>query len=317
MTSGRLKLIGICALLAGAVPIGPAAASGMGMGGGGQMPNAGASMPEGPQYNAADEARSGQAAFEAGKYKDAARYFEHVTEAAPKVAVGWYLLGMARAAGGDDKGAARAYEKSVKLDPDRIDAHRDYAVSLTKLKQNDKAAAQLDVLKSRAAACNDTCPQAADLKAAVAAVQQALAPAAPAAWLTAPSNLMFASSQTGDLAYVRAVSLINERRYGEAMASLDKAEEAFGAHPDILTYKGYTWRKLGRLDKAESYYRQALALAPGHRGATEYYGELKVIRGDMAGARAMLARLDAQCAFGCAEAEDLRRWIEHGGDPAS
>ncbi len=323
MTIRRLNLIGVCVLLASAVPIGPAAASGMGMGGGGQMPSNSPSMPEGPQYNAADEARSGAAALQAGKYKDAARYFEHVTEAAPKVAVGWYLLGMAKAAGGDDKGAAKAYEKSVKLDPDRIDAHRDYAVSLAKLKQADKAGAQLDMLKSRAASCGDTCPQAADLKAAVAAVQQAMtpaqaaAPAGPAASLDAPTNLMFASSQAGDLAYMRAVSLINERRYGEAVASLDKAEAAFGPHPDILTYKGYAWRKLGRLDKAESYYRQALALAPGHRGATEYYGELKVIRGDIAGARTMLARLDAQCAFGCAEAEDLRRWIERGGDPAS
>jgi hypothetical protein len=37
----------------------------------------------------------------------------------------------------------------------------------------------------------------------------------------------------------------------------------------------------------------------------------------MAGARSMLAKLDRQCAFGCVDAEDLRRWIEHGGDPAS
>ena len=36
----------------------------------------------------------------------------------------------------------------------------------------------------------------------------------------------------------------------------------------------------------------------------------------VAGARAMLARLDGACAFGCAEAEELRRWIDHGGDPA-
>ena len=322
MMSGRLKLLGLFVVLAGAAPAG-AMASGMGMMGGGQMPSNSPSMPSGPRYNAAEEAKSGAAAFDAGRFKDAARYFEHVTEAAPRAAVGWYMLGMARAAAGDDKNAVRAYEKSVKLDPERIDARRDYAVSLARLKDASKAGAQLDGLKSQAASCNDTCPQATDLKAAIAAVQQAMTPAqaaapvGPAAQLATPANLLFASSQAGDLAYVRAVSLINERRYVDAMASLDKAEAAFGPHPDILTYKGYTWRKLGQLDRAEAYYRRALALAPGHRGATEYYGELKVIRGDMAGARAMLATLDNECAFGCAEAEDLRRWIEHGGDPAS
>jgi hypothetical protein len=36
----------------------------------------------------------------------------------------------------------------------------------------------------------------------------------------------------------------------------------------------------------------------------------------MAGAKVMLARLETQCRFGCAEAEELRRWIDHGGDPA-
>ncbi|MGI9169983.1 MAG: tetratricopeptide repeat protein, partial [Caulobacteraceae bacterium] len=287
-----MKIIGLCALLAAASPIGGALASGMGGGGGGQMP----SVPMGPRYNAAEEARNGAAALEAGKYKDAARCFEHVTEASPRMAVGWYMLGMARAAGGDNKGAVKAYERSVKLDPDRIDAHRDYAVSLAKLKQADKAGAQLDALKSRAAACNDTCPQAADLKAAIAAVQQALSPVAPAAWLAAPSNLIFVATQAGDLAYVLAVSLINERRYDQALASLDQAEAAFGPHPDILTYKGYVWRKLGRWDKAETYYRRVLAGAPDHRGATEYYGELNVLRGDLPGARRLLARLDAQCA---------------------
>jgi len=61
----------------------------------------------------------------------------------------------------------------------------------------------------------------------------------------------------------------------------------------------------------------ALAIAPNHRGATEYYGELKVERGDMAGAKKMLAELDRQCAFGCAEAETLRRWISEGHDPGA
>ncbi len=245
MTSGRLKLCGLFMVLATAAPA-AAMASGMGMMGGGQMPSTSPAMPSGPRYNAAEEAKSGAAAFDAGRFKDAARYFEHVTEVEPKAAVGWYMLGMARAAAGDDRSAVRAYEKSVKLDPVRIDARRDYAVSLARLKQADKAGAQLDGLKSEAASCNETCPQASDLKAAIAAVQQAMTPTqaapGPAARLDTPANLLFAASQAGDLAYVRAVSLINERRYPEAMASLDQAEAAFGPHPDILTYKGYTWR---------------------------------------------------------------------------
>ena len=186
----------------------------------------------------------------------------------------------------------------------------------------DKASAQqLDMLKSRAAQCNDTCPDAADLKAAILAgrggpgSRRDAAGTGPAASI-APTGALL-SAAAGDGAYVEAVSLINEHRYNDALAALDRASAAFGPHPDIITYKGYVWRKLGRLDKAEHYYRAALAIAPWHRGATEYYGELKVIEGDMAGARAMLAKLDRQCAFGCADAEDLRRWIDHGGDPAS
>ena len=57
---------------------------------------------------------------------------------------------------------------------------------------------------------------------------------------------------------------------------------------DVLTYTGYTYRKLHQYDKAEAYYRQALAIAPNHVGATEYYGELMVVRGDMAGAETKL-----------------------------
>lgn len=316
MTPTRGKLAGLCVLLAGAASAGTAMAMGGGGGGGGQVPSISA-----PQYNAAEEYQNGAAAYKAGKYKDAAHAFEHVTEVQPRVAIGWYMLGMARSAAGDNKGAARAYEKSVRLDPAPIDAHRDYAVTLAKLKQSAKADAELAALKTRASACNDACPEAADLKAAIAAVEQAMAAGAPsatpAAALDAPSGLIFASAGEGDAAYVRAVSLINERRFDEAMIALDRAQAAFGPHPDILTYKGYVWRKLGRLDQAERYYQAALAAAPGHRGATEYYGELKVIEGDAAGARAMLAKLDRQCAFGCAEAEDLRRWIARGGDPAS
>jgi Tfp pilus assembly protein PilF len=316
-------LFGVSLGLAAAVLApGAALASGGGGGMGGGMGGGGAMMPSQsmPQYDAAQEYRDGMNAYQGGKFKDAARSFEHVTQAAPTEASGWRMLGLARTASDDPKGAAKAFERALKIDPKAVDTRRDYALALAQLKLPDKASAQLDQLKAHAVACNDACPEAADLKAAISQVEAALKPAGsagpgPAASIAPTGALLTAAA--GDGAYVEAVSLINEHRYPEALAALDRASAAFGPHPDIITYKGYVWRKLGHLDVAEQYYRAALAVAPWHRGATEYYGELKVIEGDLAGARTMLAKLDRQCAFGCADAEDLRRWIEHGGDPAS
>lgn len=321
--AGSIHLVRIlcgvsCGLVAAAAPVGAAWASGGGggIGGGGPLTPSQST----PQYDPAQEYRDGMAAYQAGKFKDAARSFDHVTQAAPGEVTGWRMLGLARTGNNDNKGAAKAFERALKIDPKAVDTRRDYALALAQLKMADKASAQLDQLRARAASCNDTCPEAADLKAAISQVEAALKPAGaappgPAASIAPTGGLL--SAAAGDGAYVEAVSLINEHRYGDALAALDRASAAFGPHPDIITYKGYVWRKLGRLDRAEQYYRAALAIAPWHRGATEYYGELKVVEGDMAGARAMLAKLDRQCAFGCADAEDLRRWIDHGGDPAS
>jgi Flp pilus assembly protein TadD len=293
-----------------------------GMGGGG-MPSGGGgmnSMPSGPQYDPEVEYQRGTADLQAGKYKDAVSDFTHVTEVAPRSANGWLMLGEAKEGAGDEKGAQKAYAQSVKLDGTSVAAHRDLALSEIKLNQMDKAHAELADLQTKAAKCGDGCPDAADLKAAIAAVQAAMpggAAPAPAAASETGSHLSVATPEAGDGAYVKAVSLINERRWDEALASLDKAETALGPHPDILTYKGYVWRKKGDWGRAEDFYRQALALDPSHRGATEYYGELKVLKGDMAGAKAMLAKLDAVCTYGCAEAVELRLWIDHGGDPAA
>jgi Tfp pilus assembly protein PilF len=129
--------------------------------------------------------------------------------------------------------------------------------------------------------------------------------------------LLFASADGGDHAYLEAVGLINEHRYAQALVSLQHARAAFGAHPDILTYLGFANRKLGHYDLAESYYRQALAAEPKHKQATEYYGELLVERGNIAGAKVLLAKLDAMCTFGCFEADELRQWIAVKGQPAS
>ncbi|HUO11823.1 MAG TPA: tetratricopeptide repeat protein [Caulobacteraceae bacterium] len=290
-------------------------AMGSGGGGGGGMPSGMSGMSE--QYDPAQEYQRGESALQAGKYRDAEDAFQHVVDSTPRAAKAWLMLGLSRAGVGDEKGAQKAFERSVKLDDSAIDAHRELALAYVKLKLPDKANAELAALKTRATACNDTCPDAADLKAAIGAIEAAMGAGGASAANAVLPSLSLATPQMGDGAYVRAVSLINEHRWNEALAALDKAEMAIGPHPDILTYEGYVWRRKGDWARAESFYQQALAMNPNHRGATEYYGELKVLEGDLAGAKRLLAKLDAACDYGCAEAEELRLWIDHGGDPAS
>ena len=303
----KLALAGAVALLAA-----PGAwAAGSGGGGMSSMPSASA-----PSYDPAAEYAKAVTALKANDYKVAARAAQRVTDAAPNSVDAWRLLGLAYAGAENWKGARKAYDKAVKLAPDDTMSHAGLGLALARL-QDPKAQAELDWLKARAQACGTGCAEASALQALIPQVEAAMAGQAapkPSAALQ-QGSLLFASAEAGDAAYLEAVSLINERRYDDALASLARAQAAFGAHPDVLTYQGYAWRKKGGFDRAEAYYRQALAIAPDHRGATEYYGELKVERGDVEGARLMLARLDKMCAFGCAEAEELRRWIDAGGEP--
>lgn len=304
-----LKVALLASALAGLSLTG-AVAAGSGGGGGGMS-----SMPSdtGPRYDPAEEYAKAIKALQAKDYKTAARSAQRVADAAPKSVDGWKLLGVAQAGAENWKSSRKAYEKAVKLAPEDAVVRGGLGLALAKL-QDAEAREQLDWLKAKSASCTSDC---ATLKSLTADIEKALAPAAAAGGASAAleQGALIFTAEAGDRAYVQAVSLINERRYDEALASLDAARAAFGPHPDVLTYQGYTWRKKGDHARAEAFYRQALAIAPDHRGATEYYGELKVERGDIAGAKQMLAKLDATCAYGCAEAEELRRWIDAGGEP--
>lgn len=299
-------------LLAGILVItfdyGPAVAAGSG---GGSMPSSSA-----PSYDPTADYQAGVEALKASQFDQAKKKFDRVLGAVPTDGNANYLAGLARVGLKDNKGAARYFGKAVKYDDKNLQAHKQYGLALAASGQRDKAQAELDALKGRAAACGGNCPEAADLKDAVDAIAGALA-GTPQAGLGVPDSLLFAGARTGDQAYLDAVGLINEHRYEDAIVSLRRAETVFGPHPDILTYLGFANRKLKRYDIAEAYYLQALAVAPDHRGATEYYGELMVERGDLTGARTKLAALDSICTFGCYEAEELRRWIEQGHGSSS
>jgi Flp pilus assembly protein TadD len=286
-------------------------ASGGGGGGGGGAPSA-----SGPQYDPAVEYQKGMTAVANGKWKEAQRAFANVTDAAPKAFEGWFMLGYARAGGGDPKGARKAFERAIKIKPEDIAARRELAVSLAKVGEVEKARTELAQLQGRATTCAGACADAALLKSSIDAIEAALTPSAGAGPAIPQAFMVPSRPEQGDQAYADALTLVNQGRLDDAWSALGKAELALGPHPDILTYKGYVRRRMGEQGLAEDYYRQALAMAPNHRGALEYYGELKVLQGDLAGARRLLSRLDQVCTFGCSEAEELRRWITNGAQPS-
>lgn len=279
------------------------AAGGGGGGGGGSVPSQSA-----PAYDPAVEYQKGTTAFGAADFKAAAGHFKKVISVAPKEAGAQYLLGASYMGMGDFKKAAKPLEMAVKYNAQMIEAKRDLAITHAKLGKVDKAQPQLDALKAMQTTCATTCADAAKLTDAITKVEAAMAGGKQAS-SPVRAVVQLAEAKTADETYVTAVSLINEKRYEAAIAYLNDARWAAGPHPDILTYLGFANRKLKRYDAAEGYYQAALQIAPEHRGALEYYGELKLERGNVAGAKAHLAKLEAICGFGCNEADELRRWI--------
>ena len=283
-------------------PISLASAAGGGGGGGGSAPSVSA-----PRYDPADEYRKGVAALNAEDFDAAITHFRRVTKAARRNPEAQYLLGVSYMRSGDFRRARKPLENAVKYGPDMIPAKRDLALAYIELERMDDAQEVLAELTSLSAECGETCAQRAELSQALQAVESAMAGEAQASY--GPALEALADASAADALYYRAVSAINRGEYEMGLDHLEDAALAFGPHPDILTYQGFANRKLARFEAAEAYYNRALAIAPDHLGALEYYGELKVERGDLAGARAHLAKLDALCDFGCYEAEELRGWI--------
>lgn len=290
--------------------VSPLMAAGGGGGGGSSAPSQSA-----PSYDPTVEYKKGVEAFDAQKYKAAAKAFKRVVSAVPKHAPAQYLLGASYIALGKYKKAKRPLAAAVKYAPKMIEARRDLGITHANLGKADKAAKQLASLKTMKAACTNGCSDGTKLDDAIAKVEAAIAGDTKAAGIS--PDIQLSSAKSADQTYIAAVSLINEKRYNEAIALLDDALWSAGPHPDILTYMGFAHRKLKQYDTAKAYYEAALAVAPDHLGAIEYYGELKLELGNIRGAKAHLARLDQLCGFGCYEANELRGWIKDAKQSAS
>ncbi len=310
MSGNFRKSLHLAAALGALLTLSPIMAAGGGGGGGGGSPSGTTE-----KYDPAMDYQKGTAAYRAGDYATAVKHFKKVAGALPKDAAAQYLLGASYLGLNDAKKAEKPLALAIKYNDKMIEAHRDYGIVQAKLGKVDKAAAQLAALKTLQTACGETCADKAKLADAVKKVETAIAAGKQAA-ITAPA-VQLAEAKSADETYVAAVSLINEKQYEKAIAYLNDARWAAGPHPDILTYLGFANRKLERFDVAEAYYRSALDIFPEHRGALEYYGELKLERGDIAGAKSHLAKLEAICGFGCNEADELRRQIAEKASSAS
>lgn len=114
------------------------------------------------------------------------------------------------------------------------------------------------------------------------------------------------STDAPDLTAVRAK--IKAKDYAGALTQLrDLADDVQQA--DVYNLLGFTLRKTGDFKTALTYYTKAIEMAPEHKAAREYLGELYVETGNMEKAKEQLAVLTKLCPGGCEEREDLQKAI--------
>ena len=95
--------------------------------------------------------------------------------------------------------------------------------------------------------------------------------------------------------------------YLKAYGKFEKAYAKDKKNADILNYLGYTLRKTGDFEKAETYYLKGLELDSEHLGINEYLGELYVQTGRLELAK---ERLEVLSDCKCEEYEELKELIE-------
>ncbi len=114
------------------------------------------------------------------------------------------------------------------------------------------------------------------------------------------------STDAPDLTSVRAK--IKAKDYAGALAQLRELADDV-QHADVYNLMGFTLRKTGDFKTSLTYYNKAIEMAPEHKAAREYLGELYVETGNMEKAKEQLAVLAKLCPGGCEEREDLQKAI--------
>lgn len=128
---------------------------------------------------------------------------------------------------------------------------------------------------------------------------------------------------TPDTAYeTRALASHDERfmagywlakngHYRRAIAVLETVND--GTDARVLNYIGYATRKLGDVESALGFYRQAVALAPDYTMSRAYMGEAYLALGDEPSARGQLREIANRCGTSCGAFVSLANAFESAG----
>ncbi|MEL6452774.1 MAG: hypothetical protein AAFQ19_16095 [Pseudomonadota bacterium] len=113
-----------------------------------------------------------------------------------------------------------------------------------------------------------------------------------------------------DTLYRAVRELAYAGRYDDAITVLDQMPDQLDDR--VLTYRGFTARKLGDLALADLYYEQALTQNPDNILARSYMGQGKVAAGDTVAAVTQLREIQARGGAGTWAEASLRSAIETG-----
>ena len=289
-----LKRICVATVAVSLISFSPAFASGSGASSGGF--SGGTSDNSQIVYDPVQDYQAGVSFLRENEFKKADRKFSTVLKATKRHAGANYYMGLAKVGQGKDKSSIRYFKNAAKYQGDLYEARSALAKAYMATGKVEKAQGVLTKLQSEHSDCNG-CANSARMQSTITKIETIIA-----GGVTKSSFLSPLKSDSIDTQYFAAVALINKGEYQAAFNDLSVTQAVAGPHPDITTYMGYTQRKLGNFDVAKSYYAMALDVAPNHKGANEYLGELYVETGEMDLAKAQLAKLETICSFGCIEA---------------
>jgi Tfp pilus assembly protein PilF len=126
------------------------------------------------------------------------------------------------------------------------------------------------------------------------------------------ADLSPAKEKTENPNIVAARKAIDAKDYKAAVGHLTKAVQEEPKNADAHNMLGYSYRKVGTLDKSMEHYQTALKIDSGHRSAHEYLGELYLDMNQPDNAEKQLASLKKACPFfgKCEEFDDLKKAID-------